>query len=194
MPAKDARLVELADMQWEETWKAMMSELGGDAKILDLRRMSAPLAISPKDVKEQMMMRLDEIGENFENLKATVVSYTTNKTEQARGGQNEMQVPMEVDHVSGSDPEEEDVQDVDEVRWGSTCHKCGMTGHFAKDCRKKGKGSGKGGDGSKGHARGKGKTMKGTGKKGSGNSEGHKGELSEESKSWRYLVWTLCCC
>ena len=27
------------------------------------------------DVKEQMMLRLDEIGENCENLKAKVVSY-----------------------------------------------------------------------------------------------------------------------
>ena len=39
----------------------------------------------PKDVKEQMMMRLDETGDNFENLKAKVVSYATNKSEQARG-------------------------------------------------------------------------------------------------------------
>ena len=42
----------------------MISELGGDAKIPDLWRMSALLEICPKDVKEQMMMmRLDEIGE-----------------------------------------------------------------------------------------------------------------------------------
>ena len=27
----------------------------------------------PKDVKEQMMMRLDEIGENYENLKGGVL-------------------------------------------------------------------------------------------------------------------------
>ena len=33
--------------------------------------MSALLEICPKDVKEQMMMRLDEIGENYENLKET---------------------------------------------------------------------------------------------------------------------------
>ena len=43
-----------------------------------------------------MMMRLDEIDENFQ---AKVVLHTTNKTEQ---------VPMEVDHVSGSEPDEED--------------------------------------------------------------------------------------
>ena len=47
-------------------------------------------------------MILDEIGENCENLKAIVVSDTTNKTGQERGGQKVVHVPMEVDYVSGS--------------------------------------------------------------------------------------------
>ena len=33
-------------------------------------------------------MRLDEIGEDYENLKMEVVSYCINKAEQTRGGQN----------------------------------------------------------------------------------------------------------
>ena len=45
-----------------------------------------------------------------------MVSYTTNKTEQTRGGQKELYVSMEVDHVSGSEPQEEDLEDVDELR------------------------------------------------------------------------------
>ena len=49
----------LAILQWEEKWKAMMSELGKDAKIPDVRRRSALLEICAKDVQEQMMMRLD---------------------------------------------------------------------------------------------------------------------------------------
>ena len=66
---EDVSQVSLAIMQWEEKWKTMMSELGKDAKIRDLWRMSALLGICPKDVKEQMMMmRLDENGENYENL------------------------------------------------------------------------------------------------------------------------------
>ena len=89
--------------------KATMSEVGKDVKIPDFWRMSALLEICSRDVKEQMLMRLDEIGENcHENLKAKVVSYTTNKTKQARGGQQETKAPMEVDHVSGSEPEVED--------------------------------------------------------------------------------------
>ena len=43
---------------------AMMSELGKDAKIPDRWRMSALLDICPQDVKETMVMRLDEIDEN----------------------------------------------------------------------------------------------------------------------------------
>ena len=69
--------------------------------------MSALLEICPKDVKEQMMMRVDEIGENHENLKAKV-SYTTNKTEQTRG--EKMYVSIEVDHASGSEPVGDGVQ------------------------------------------------------------------------------------
>ena len=81
-PAKDVGQVRLAIMQWEEKWK-VMSELGEGAKIPDLLRMSALLEICPKDVKEQMLLRLDEVGENYENLKVKVISYTSNKAEQS---------------------------------------------------------------------------------------------------------------
>ena len=74
---KDVRCVRLAIMQLDLQWKAMVSALG------------ALLEICPKDVKEQMMMMLDKICEIDENLKAKVVSYTTNKSEQARGGQKD---------------------------------------------------------------------------------------------------------
>ena len=71
-PAKDVSQEKLAIMQWEEKWNAMMSEL-------EMRRFQTcggcrlSLATCPKDVKEQMTMRLDEIGENYKNLKAKVV-------------------------------------------------------------------------------------------------------------------------
>ena len=43
-------------------------------------------------------------------------AYPTNKTEQTRGRQKELYVSMEVDHISGSEPQEEDLGDVDEVQ------------------------------------------------------------------------------
>ena len=46
--------------------------------------MSALSELCLEEVKEQMM-RLHEIGENYENLKAKVVFYTFNKAEQTRG-------------------------------------------------------------------------------------------------------------
>ena len=46
--------------------------------------MSALSELCLEEVKEQMM-RLHEIGENYENFKAKVVFYTFNKAEQTRG-------------------------------------------------------------------------------------------------------------
>ena len=104
-----------------------------------------------------------EVGETCEILKAKVVSYTTNMTEQTGGGQKDMSVPMVVDHVGGSEPEEEDWEDVDEVRRGSMCYSCGMMRDLARDCGSKGKtkvnGGGRGGGGGKGYATGKGKAQ-----------------------------------
>ena len=65
----------------------MMTELGGSAKIPDLWRMSALLNMCPEDLKDQMLMRLDEIGENHETLKTKVTSYSSNKEEQSCVGQ-----------------------------------------------------------------------------------------------------------
>ena len=79
-----------------------------------------------------MLLRLDEVGENYENLKVKVISYTPNKAEQSRG-QKETAVPMELDYVRGSEMyEQEEWDNVDEVRRDPRCHNCGMMGHFAR--------------------------------------------------------------
>ena len=59
-----------------------------DAKIPDLWRMSALLEICPKAVKEQMLMRLDESGENDGKFNAKVIFYTTNAGARRSEGDN----------------------------------------------------------------------------------------------------------
>ena len=61
-------------MPWEEQWKNMTTAFGRGAKIPVLWGMLALLEICPeKNVKVQMLMRLDEIRENNENLKMKVI-------------------------------------------------------------------------------------------------------------------------
>ena len=95
-----------------------------------------------------------------------------------------MHVPMEVDHFSGSEPEDEDWEDVDEVRREPMC--CGMMAHFSREIVEgQAMGKGKSGCRSKGYAKGKKKTVKGTGKKGTGKFGGSKGGRLGEQKGWR---------
>ena len=49
---------------------------------------------------------------------------------------------MEVEHGGGSEPEEEDWEEVGEVRRGSMCYRCWMMLHFARCCRRKDRGKG----------------------------------------------------
>ena len=94
-----------------------------------------------------------------------------------------MHVPMEVYHVSGSEPEDEYLENLDEVRRESMCYNCGMIGLFARNGRSKGKGKGKGGEAGD-TPKAKGKTMKGTGEKAKGKFGGSKGGHSGEQKGW----------
>ena len=70
-------------------------------------------------VKEQVEMRLDEIGENNRNIKTKAVFYTFNKAERTKGGHKRCTCRLDVDHVSDREYEDEDFEDVDKVRRGS---------------------------------------------------------------------------
>ena len=63
--------------------------------------------LCPKDVQKQMLMRLDEIGENYEYLKTNLVSYSTSKDEQSRLGQVDTSGPVYVDNVTCSEDDDE---------------------------------------------------------------------------------------
>ena len=159
--------------------------------------MAAFLEMCPKEIKEQVYLRIDEIGEDYEVLKAKVIGWISNKVEQERGGP----VPMDVGDLGKKDDGEDEYEEqyweehyVDEVNSGNyQCRKCGGHGHFARDCPSKGKGKGKNwdkgkgkgfykgkGDGGhyKGDGKGWGKQMYGYGAKGKndkGKGKGYQG-------------------
>ena len=56
--------------------------------------------------------------------------------------------------TKGSGRDDEEWEDVDEIRRSA---RCGLMGHFARDCQGKGKGE----DGGKGYTKGKGKVGRG---------------------------------
>ena len=161
-------------------------------KIPDVWRMSALLEICPKNVKEQMM-GLDEIPRELRELQGES-GVMHDQQDRASARRTERDACADGGgHVSASEPEEEDLEDVDEVRRRSICYNCRMMELFAKDFRRKGKGKGRGSDGSKAYAKGKGKTINGAWKTGANISGGHKGGLLRESKNWEYQGRCLTC-
>ena len=64
----------------EESGRNTTTELGSDTEISDLWRMSALLEFCPKGVRKQMLLQLNESGEHYQTLKATVISHLTNKS------------------------------------------------------------------------------------------------------------------
>ena len=77
-------MLRVAVLEWERRWEAMMLELGKEAVIPELWRMSALLEICPQELKEAMLMKLDEVGESYTALKEknnyAVIKAETNRS------------------------------------------------------------------------------------------------------------------
>ena len=151
-PATDLGQVTFAIMQWEEKWKChdVRTRRGReDSRLVEdvgsLGNMSQGREGPDGDETGSDRRKLCEPqGEG---------GVVHDQQYRGRGGQKEEHVPMAQDHNGASEAEVEDWEDVDEVRRTSACYKCGMIGHFAKDCRRSGKGQGKGKAGPKGKGR-----------------------------------------
>ena len=70
---------------------------------------------------------IDEIGEDYEKLKAKVVASVSNKVEQ------QGPVPMDVGKVEAGYGEE-NAYDMDGVRHDIVCYSCGGCGHISQFC------------------------------------------------------------
>ena len=64
----------LSTVQWEVTWKTVMTEIGSFMKITRSVTHLCNVGDISKEVSEQMLLRLDELGEDYQTLKAKVVS------------------------------------------------------------------------------------------------------------------------
>ena len=58
-----------------------------------------------------------------------MIPYPSSKSEQYRVGQPDTSGPMDVDNVSGSEKDNEDWENVDEIRRSMRCCNCGLMGH-----------------------------------------------------------------
>ena len=62
---KDVKLLTSAIFQWEDKWNAMLKEMK-DPSVPELWKMAAFLELCPKDIRDQVFLRIDEIKENYE--------------------------------------------------------------------------------------------------------------------------------
>lgn len=169
--------VESAIMTWEEKWRKMLRESGGEGiRIPDRWKMAAMMEILPKELVDQVYVHIDHIGEKYDVLRDKVLTWVTNKVEVAKSHI----VPMEVDEVKYFEGE----VGIDAVTMQTKCFCCGGFGHMASNCgtekpggakASKGKGKAKGKDGgfygnndyyAKGKGKGKMGFALGKGKKG----------------------------
>ena len=148
---------------WENKWVNMMKQEFKEGKGIEIPamwKMAAFIEMCPDGIQENVFMMIDEIGEDYDKLRAKVVGWASNKVESAGA------VPMDIGNV-GQYGEEE--YDVDAVGPNTQCYRCYGYGHMSRQCPK---GGGKGNEKGKGFYGGSGGGQKGGGKGFSGGWKG----------------------
>ena len=178
---KDSRELPNTVQDWEVKVKNLEVEHGInlDPKI----KVALLTSFLPADLQD-LMFQWSDAKTSFEELRDKVMSLAVNRAAMAKP------TAMEVDRVQADEYYEEYGWDYgEEDGWceeevgisyvGEKCHRCGGTGHYARECgtpMPKGKGKGEGGKGG-GKAKGKGKSgQKGSGKGWKGKGKGFGGE------------------
>ena len=95
-----------------------------------------------------MLLRLEKIGQDYQAFKAKVTAYSTDPNEYLRGSSDTFGGQWTPAVLTAmAEEEDKDAGDTDEVQRSQRCFSCFTLGQFARDCRLKGKGEGKGKDG-----------------------------------------------
>ena len=82
-PKKTGNVNQLMEkiVEWEQKWNKMQREeehKNADVQIPVVWKIAAFLELCPREITEQVMLNMDDIGENYEKLRNKVTSWATN--------------------------------------------------------------------------------------------------------------------
>ena len=177
-PVKDVTEILGFLAKWENKMKEL--ERTENIKIPEMIKMAALTELCTEEIRDMIYQNVDS-GATFEVIKEKVVSWVSNRV-----ASRSSPTPMD---IGACQPEEDwgwednGEEDINAVG-NAVCHRCGGTGHFARNCATPAKVKGKGPDYGKG-AKGYGKSgMKAEYGKGTSSGKGKSAGKGFPGKCW----------